>query len=48
MLLIYGFLDTIELIISVYIDELPHLRIPLHHVIKLTPVAYGKLLDLSG
>lgn len=33
MVLIFGFLA---------VDEMPYLKCPLHTILKLTPVAYGK------
>lgn len=39
-LLLFGF-NFCELISLRVSEELPYLRVPLHTVIKLTPVAYG-------
>ena len=27
-------------------EELPYIKVPLHTIVKLTPVAYGKLIDV--
>jgi 6-phosphofructo-2-kinase / fructose-2,6-biphosphatase 2 len=33
-------------LINCFADELPYLEVPLHTVIKLTPVAYGCRMEL--
>lgn len=38
--ILFGF-NFCELISVWVLEELPYLRVPLHTVIKLTPVAYG-------
>ena len=41
-----GSIDAVMLQCSfVFLGELPYLKVPLHTVIKLTPVAYGCLVE---
>jgi len=40
--------DVQERSLLVFTEELPYLKCPLHTVLKLTPVAYGKTALLSA